>query len=213
MAHRKRSSILRALIAAAVLNLAVNCLWGADLPAFTEAAPSARPLPARRELLGLSAGILASIGQVATAIEPCKPDANNCFSTASAGKNKIAPWKWPVGNTRDDAIATLKAVVSAYPKEGQDGVDAGGWSFAVDQLGDKGYARLEFLSGIGNFARFLNGGKPFVDDFEISVGDDTVNIKSSSRVGDSDFWVNGKRINYIAAALRAKGWTAPGVSS
>ena len=44
------------------------------------------------------------------------------------------------------------------PQEGQDGVDLGGWSFAVDDLSSKGhesfalsffagYARLEFLSG------------------------------------------------------------------
>eukprot|EP00965_Chrysotila_dentata_P010407 338787-Pleurochrysis_carterae.AAC.2 len=32
----------------------------------------------------------------------------------------------------------------------------------VDELADKGYMRIEFRSGLGNFAKFLNGGKPFV---------------------------------------------------
>ena len=74
-----------------------------------------------------------------------------------------------------------------------------------------GYARLEYKSGIGNFAKFFNGGRPFIDDLELSIASNGVSVFSSSRVGDSDFGVNGKRINYIASALRAKGWTAPGV--
>lgn len=70
--------------------------------------------------------------------------------------------------------------------------------------------KYEFKSGIGNFAKFFNGGKPFIDDFEVEVNDN-VQIRSSSRIGDSDFGVNAKRINYVADKLKAKGWTAPGV--
>ena len=81
----------------------------------------------------------------------------------------------------------------------------------VATLVSDGYARLEFKSGIGNFAKFLNGGKPFVDDLELQLSDGGLAVKSASRVGDSDLGVNAKRLNYIAAKLREKGWTAPGV--
>eukprot|EP00931_Biecheleriopsis_adriatica_P080267 TRINITY_DN53620_c0_g1_i1.p2 TRINITY_DN53620_c0_g1~~TRINITY_DN53620_c0_g1_i1.p2 ORF type:complete len:222 (+),score=56.85 TRINITY_DN53620_c0_g1_i1:58-666(+) len=166
----------------------------------------------RREVLAAaSAALLANPSLASAAVTPCKDGANNCFSTASKGKNELSAWKWPAGMSRDAAIKELRSVVEAYPKAGQDGVDQGGWSFAVDELDAKGYARLEFLSGIGNFARFFNGGKPFVDDFEISVEQDSVGIKSASRVGDSDLGVNAKRINFIAAGLRSKGWAAPGL--
>ena len=74
-------------------------------------------------------------------------------------------------------------------------------------------ARYSSAQGIGNFARFMNGGKPFVDDLEFSVEEASVCLRSSSRVGDSDFGVNAKRINWIAEKLRAKGWNAPGVNA
>jgi uncharacterized protein (DUF1499 family) len=47
--------------------------------------------------------------------------------------------------------------------------------------------------------------------FEKKVLDGYAAVRSSSRVGDSDFSVNAKRLNYIAEKLRAKGWDAPGV--
>eukprot|EP00438_Fugacium_kawagutii_P017608 Skav213584 [mRNA] locus=scaffold1790:272088:275735:- [translate_table: standard] len=99
----------------------------------------------RREMLAAMT-LTAPLPAVA-AVDPCAASANNCHSTASAMK----PWKWPAGTNRDAAIKELRTVIEAYPKEGQDGVDQGGWSFAVDDLSSKGYARLEFLSGIGNF--------------------------------------------------------------
>jgi len=104
----------------------------------------------------------------------------------------------------------LKEVLDAYPKDGQGGVDLGGWSIAEEK---DGYVRYEFKSGLGNFAKFFNGNKPFVDDFELEVGDGFASIRSASRVGASDFSVNAKRINYIAASLKAKGWNAEGVKA
>jgi uncharacterized protein (DUF1499 family) len=41
---------------------------------------------------------------------------------------------------------------------------------------------------------------------EVLVGDDAVSVRSSSRVGDSDFGVNAKRLAYLAEGLKAKGW-------
>ena len=64
------------------------------------------------------------------------------------------------------------------------------------------------------FESLKNG---YVDDFELAiVGDEkdsnAVQVRSSSRLGYLDFGVNAKRINYIAKALREKGWEAEGVA-
>ena len=168
----------------------------------------------RRDLAqAIGIGAAATLAPVANAadIKACQKGANNCWSTASTDKNAMKPWAFPKGTKKSDAIGQLQAVVGAYPQAGQADVDKGGWAYAVDSLASDGYARLEFKSGIGNFAKFFNGGKPFVDDLEFSVGDSAVSVRSSSRVGDSDFDVNKKRLNYIAQGLRAKGWDAPGV--
>uniref|UniRef100_A0A6U6WR93 DUF1499 domain-containing protein n=1 Tax=Zooxanthella nutricula TaxID=1333877 RepID=A0A6U6WR93_9DINO len=207
--QRSRARGIGSLVVAAVA--AQAALWIAAAPAAFAAAGAA----SRRGLLmaSVATGALAGPG-LASAVQPCKDGANNCFSSASPkGKNYASPWTWPAGTSKAEAIVALKSVLAGYPKQGQSEVDQGGWSFAVDELDSKGYARLEYLSGIGNFARFFNGGKPFVDDLEVSVGDAEVSVRSSSRVGDSDLGVNAKRLNYIAAALRAKGWAAPAIAA
>ena len=166
----------------------------------------------RRAAVGAAAAAILPAAP-AFALKACPPGANNCWSSASTDKTKMATWKWPSSVDRAAAIKTLSAVVDSYPQEGQSGVDLGGWSFADDQIASTGYARLEYKSGIGNFAKFFNNNKPFVDDLEFSVESAEVCIRSSSRVGDSDFGVNAKRINWIADKLREKGWAAPGVSA
>jgi Protein of unknown function (DUF1499) len=90
---------------------------------------------------------------------------------------------------------------------GQD-VDGGGWTIAIDQLDRSGTARVEYRSsGKGFFAKVFNGGKPFVDDLNIEVDrSGQVQIRSQSRIGDSDLGVNAKRVSYLAALLKAKGW-------
>eukprot|EP00966_Prymnesium_polylepis_P209290 4848658-Prymnesium_polylepis.1 len=90
----------------------------------------------------------------------------------------MAKWTFPAGADAAAATTSLKEVIAAYPQAGQAGVDLGGWSLAEES---GGYARYEFKSGIGNFAKFFNGGKPFVDDFEVSVEDGYVAVRSSSR--------------------------------
>jgi len=160
-------------------------------------------------LLGLQ--LMTAVPCNAVELAPCPKGANNCYSTASKDKTQISFWKWPAGMSRSEAVGSLKKSLASYPQEGQDGVDLGGWTIAEDNFDTSGYARLEFKSGIGNIARFMNGGKPFIDDFEMSVGDSSVGIRSSSRIGDSDLGVNAKRINAIASKLRLEGWEAPGV--
>lgn len=145
----------------------------------------------------------------ANAVGTCPPNAQNCWSSASSDKTKVPAWT--SGKSQKDAAADVKAVIDAYPQAGQEKVDLGGWSYTEDAILTSGAAKLEFKSGIGNFAKFLNGGKPFVDDLELQLSDGGLAVKSASRVGDSDLGVNAKRLNYIAAKLREKGWTAPGV--
>mmetsp|Transcript_15805 Transcript_15805/g.47152 ORF Transcript_15805/g.47152 Transcript_15805/m.47152 type:complete len:188 (+) Transcript_15805:171-734(+) len=159
-----------------------------------------------RALVGGGAA-LAPLVAGAADVTACKKGANNCWSTVDG----TFAWKFP--GKKGDAVKTLKAALDAYPQEGQNKVDLGGWSYAVDELASTGYARLEFKSGIGNFAKFLNGGKPFVDDLEVLVGDSSVSVKSASRIGDSDLGVNAKRLQYLAAALKAQGWEATAPSS
>ena len=44
-----------------------------------------------------------------------------------------------------------------------------------------------------------------------AINGDSVAFKSASRVGDSDFGVNSKRMAYIAKGLKAKGWDTGGL--
>ena len=176
--------------------------------------PAAAGMIDRRTLLPLAAtalGALVPAAASAAGVQPCAKNANNCWSTASQDKTAMKAWAWPASMSRKDAIASLRKNIDAYPQAGQDGVDAGGWSYAVDELDAQGSARLEFKSGLGNMARFFNNNKPFVDDLEFAIADGRVDVRSSSRIGDSDLGVNAKRLNYIAAALRKDGWDAPSI--
>ncbi|CAK0788658.1 unnamed protein product [Prorocentrum cordatum] len=197
----------RILLGAVALCLAAR-VWLAP-------AAFASPPQARRAALGAaaSAALLGVGAGDVRAFDACRDGANNCFSTLNKGGNKVAPWKWPAGQSKADAVSSLTEVLKAYPQAGQADVDKGGWKIVVDELSSKGYARVEYTSGKGNLAMFFNFGQPFVDDLEVSFGDDSVSVKSSSRVGDSDFGVNAKRLNFIASGLRAKGWDAPGVDA
>ena len=106
----------------------------------------------RRELFRAVAGV-AFVGAVApaNAIEACPKGSNNCIRTT---------WTPPSGTSKSDAAQQIKAVLDSYPQEGQEKVDLGGWSFSNDSLASSGKASLEYKSGIGNFAKFLNGEFP-----------------------------------------------------
>ena len=161
--------------------------------------------------LGVAAAAVPLPAFAAPQLKPCPPGVNNCYSTASG---TIATWSWPKSSTKAQAIKDIEAVLDSYPQTGQAGVDGGGWSRAVDELVDNGYARFEFKSaGTGNLARFLNGGKPFTDDLEFAVEESGVCVRSSSRVGDSDFGVNKARLAFISAELKRLGWDAEGPSA
>ena len=54
--------------------------------------------------------------------------------------------------------------------------------------------------------------EPHCRSVEFAVRDGEVQVRSSSRLGFLDLGVNAKRLNWISAALRAKGWTAPAIT-
>lgn len=162
--------------------------------------PSASAFTTRRDLLQNAAIATAGaivVPQPSEAMTPCPAKSKNCLTTS-----------WTAPDAK--AASNIAEIFNSYPQAGQNGVDLGGWRFVDNNLSANGTARLEFMSGIGNFAKFLNGGKPFVDDVSAEIADGgVVNIKSSSRIGESDLGVNQKRLQFLAAQARSKGWDAP----
>jgi hypothetical protein len=162
--------------------------------------------PQRREFLQRAVTIATTTGTIlsfplpseANVVTSCQPKSKNCLTT-----------RWSSGAGKTISGADVAAILNTYPQEGQNGVDLGGWKFVENNLANGGSAKVEYKSGIGTFAKFFNGGQPFVDDLIVEVADGVVTIKSASRIGDSDLGVNQKRLQYLAAQARAKGWDAP----
>ena len=125
----------------------------------------------------------------------------NCFSTTgdelktdrilTGVDNLIAPWKPPASDATP--FASLVKVVKAY-KPGQGFVDGGGFQ-VVKETGDYMYLQFESLK------------KGYIDDVEFLLRNGVVQVRSGSRVGQTDFGVNAIRLNAIAAELRKGGWT------
>ena len=160
----------------------------------------------RRDALGGLASIAVAVPTVANAGVPaCPPGSKNCISQT---------WTPPSGTSAADANSQLREAINAYPQEGQeDGknkVDGGGYTIVTDTP-EK--LALEYRSsGTGTFAKLFNGGKPFVDDLLIEPDSSGgFEFRSSSRLGDSDFGVNGKRLSYIGGLLKGKGWSGVGL--
>ena len=155
----------------------------------------------RRNVFAGGLGLALSLhgSSALAAAMPCKPGSNNCVAGQFTGAKDAS-----------DAALALKSVLESYPQSGQAGVDGGGWKI-IDSSAST--IKLEYYSaGTGNFAKFFNGGKPFTDDLTFAINSDgSVDFKSASRVGDSDFGVNAKRMTYIANGLKEKGWTAAGI--
>jgi uncharacterized protein (DUF1499 family) len=145
---------------------------------------------------------------VAVEISACPPKSQNCIRTT---------WTVPTG-TKDVTASTLQ-LFQMYPQEGQSDVDKGGYTIIQDGSGNNNDAttiRIEYKSGIGNFAKYFNGGKPFIDDVIIvpntnnaDAATAAIDIRSASRVGESDFGVNQKRLQYLANKAREMGWDVP----
>lgn len=203
-------TLLRSLVIAATLAIGhgFSHQQSAKQPLLT---PLSSRISSRREVLFHTASIsaltittpllLPNIAP-ANAITACPNGSQNCVRQT---------WTSPPSLSPSDAIAQLRETLAAYPQEGQeDGkVDGGGYTIISDTLnGSSGSIALEYKSsGKGFFAKGFNGGKPFVDDLIIeSSGNGAFEFRSSSRMGDSDFGVNGKRLSYIGGLLKGKGW-------
>jgi uncharacterized protein (DUF1499 family) len=135
--------------------------------------------------------------------------APNCFSSTMAIEedpdHSIPAFVWSkdIGDDKEKAFEQLKQVIEAY-QPGQNGVDGGGFEIQTFEP-SKGYLYVQFQA-------LKNG---YIDDVEFAaidgLGDRFVQVRSSSRVGYLDYGVNAKRLNFIAQALRSKGWNASGV--
>jgi uncharacterized protein (DUF1499 family) len=133
--------------------------------------------------------------------------APNCFCSTDSleddADHNVPAWIWPQGSDKENALTQLAEVINAY-EPGQGGVDGGGFKVIVNDP-KNGYVYIQFES-------LKNG---YIDDVELAfidgMGDRAIQVRSSSRLGYLDFGVNAKRLNYIAAKLRARGWDAKGV--
>lgn len=167
---------------------------------------SPQPVSRREAVSNTLASIIAvSLPGAANAIQACPPGSNNCIQQT---------WSPPSSTSAADATSQLREAINTYPQEGQeDGkVDGGGYTIVSDTLGDSGSIALEYRSsGKGAFAKLFNGGKAFVDDLVIEQSGSAFEFRSASRVGDSDFGVNGKRLSYIGGLLKGKGWSVAGL--
>lgn len=163
--------------------LTLFCLT-ASVSAWTT--PSNDATMSRRNVMnGIAAAALAGVSSLpANAIDACPPKSQNCVRVT---------WTPTSSSNKKDAAKAVRETINLYPMEGQPGnIDGGGYTIVEDNLDSDGTARVEFKSsGKGNFAKFFNGGKPFVDDLVVEIGNDgVVELRSSSRVGESDFGVN-----------------------
>ena len=166
------------------------------LPLLLPSSGLAPALP-RRAFLALPALSLSALAPPSdAAVKFCPPKAANCvigvFAAPDASK----------------AAAQLDAVLRSYPQEGHKesgGLVDGGGNEVLSSEG--GRTVMEFRSaGTGNFAKWMNGGKPFVDDLEAGVEGGVAKVYSRSRVGDSDFGVNAARVKWIGDRLEKEGW-------
>ena len=145
-------------------------------------------------------------------LKPCLDTKPHCFSTASieafddlvydqyVGDPGLLP-PWTYTKSKDTAMADVLAAIKAYPP-GQSGVDGGGWKIIKQQ---PAYALVQYES--------LRKG--FVDDMEFALLEEgKLSLRSSSRIGRQDKFVNSERVNYFARTLGAVGgWSTIEVTS
>jgi len=155
----------------------------------------------------IAATAIPSPGSPANALELCRPKSHNCIRTT---------WTAPASLTTSLGVTNaIRDVLNSYPQKGQSGVDCNGWKIVNDALdAEAGMIKLEFKSCVGPAALAINLGQPFIDDCKLELGKDsagniTVEVKSSSRMGASDLFVNRKRLQYLSKKLKQDGWSIP----
>ena len=110
------------------------------------------------------------------------PSPNAVNSQATGGYHQIAPLRY--NGTSEPAMAALKSIIESTPR-----------TSIVEERADYLYA--EFTSRVIGY----------VDDVEFYFppNQPVIHLRSASRLGNSDFGVNRKRIEDIRAKLAAAG--------
>ncbi|CAB9519983.1 Protein of unknown function (DUF1499) [Seminavis robusta] len=174
--------------------IALGTTFGAfsAVPGITLAAPPKKVPPYIQERGSLESGLGPCPGQ---------PMKKCCWSTEDTEGRRVERWVPPTplqGNP--EAIAkVLEDTMAAYPQEGQNDVDKGGWQQAERNTDGKGstYLRYEFTSG-----KFK-----YIDELELLVeSTGKISVRTSSRSAGFDYNVNSTRLNYIQLALENEGW-------
>jgi len=127
----------------------------------------------------------------------------NCWCSSTPFEDNPARYiqPWDSTNSRAGAAAKpiqdLKKVIDTY-EVGQTNIDGGGFQI-IEYDEARGYLYV-------NFQSYKNG---FIDDVEFwyNVDKDKFDVRSASRIGQSDLGVNAKRLEYIGGRLEKEfGW-------
>ena len=183
--------------------LAISCVGPGASSAFENSLPlpesKTGPLPRKPGPAPKDIGIQKATGT----LKPCLDTKPHCFSTASIEEfdelvydqyvgdpGLLMPWTF--SKSKAEAMADVLQAIKSYPP-GQSDIDGGGWKI-IKQEPSYVYVQYESLL------------KGFMDDMEFAIGDSKeLALRTSSRIGRQDKFVNSKRVNYYAQALAAAG--------
>jgi len=130
-----------------------------------------------------------------TGLAPC-PGSSNCWCSSTPFNDNPGRWLESWGS-KSNSIKDVKKVIDTY-EVGQNGIDGGG--FKVMKYDEKG----QYL-----YTQFQSYKSGYIDDMEVwfNAEKNKFDVRSASRIGASDFGVNGKRLNYIGGRLEKEfGW-------
>jgi uncharacterized protein (DUF1499 family) len=117
-----------------------------------------------------------NLGVNAGKFAPCPATPNCVSSQATDAAHKIAPLAYTGDSAA--ALAKVKAAIAALP----------GSKIITES---DSYIYAEFTSGLMGF----------VDDVEFASQDGVIQVRSASRLGESDLGVNAKRVETVRSAL------------
>ncbi|MDX2243849.1 MAG: DUF1499 domain-containing protein [Leptolyngbyaceae cyanobacterium bins.302] len=144
------------------------------IPISVSAQPMHQSILATSSLFAFSGKRPTSLGVTDGALAPC-PASPNCVSSQSQdGKHRIEPLSYE--GTPAEAMQQLQALITDLPRT------------EIIEATDN-YLYVEFTSSLMGF----------VDDVEFYIEPDTklIQVRSASRLGESDLGVNRKRIEAI----------------
>ena len=177
----------RALGLLGILCLLVVVLTALPISASAQAIASPAPLPTQLAVLPGLGGAFGgqtpdNLGIEGGKLAPCPPSPNCVVSDTEDDSHAIAPIAYT--GDRDSARETLLKVLKVVPR-----------TRVVEQSDN--YIRVEFTS------RLLG----FVDDgeFYLPANKKTIDLRSASRLGESDLGVNRRRMEQIRLALQDLG--------